>query len=108
MTRPFTAARARNEGFAALVAEGPVTFVQFVDGDCELARLDRGGDGLPSGPSDVAVACGRRRERFPEASVYNRLCDWEWDTPVGRARACGGDALMRASAFAAAGGFNRR
>jgi GT2 family glycosyltransferase len=51
------------------------------------------------------VVCGRRRERHPEASVYNRLCDREWNTPIGRALACGGDALMRRMAFEAAGGF---
>ena len=34
---PFTAARARNEGFARLLKLAPaVEFVQFVDGDCEL------------------------------------------------------------------------
>ncbi|MEX0303850.1 MAG: glycosyltransferase family 2 protein, partial [Leisingera sp.] len=53
----------------------------------------------------VAVACGRRRERFPEASVYNRLCDAEWDTPAGEAKACGGDALMRTEAVRSAGGY---
>ena len=49
--------------------------------------------------------CGRRRERFPQRSVYNLLCDLEWDTPIGEAKACGGDALMRVDAFAAVGGF---
>jgi len=38
MSRPFTAGRARNEGFARLLAiNGGVEFVQFVDGDCELS-----------------------------------------------------------------------
>ena len=46
---------------------------------------------------DIAAACGRRRERFPERSVYNLLCDIEWNTPVGEARACGGDVMMRVS-----------
>src|SRR5947209_8677700 len=37
MSRPFTAARARNEGFATLIARKPKTsVVQFLDGDCEL------------------------------------------------------------------------
>jgi len=54
----------------------------------------------------AAIACGRRRERFPQASVYNRLCDREWDTPVGEARACGGDALMRRAALDEVGGYN--
>src|SRR6476660_6372785 len=36
--RPFSAARARNEGFAALRAARPaIEFVQFLDGDCTLA-----------------------------------------------------------------------
>src|SRR4051812_38484166 len=45
MSRPFTAARARNEGFERLRAIDPeVRFVQFVDGDCELVDgwLERG------------------------------------------------------------------
>ncbi|WP_434618750.1 glycosyltransferase family 2 protein [Tabrizicola sp. M-4] len=106
MSRPFTAARARNEGFAALASDRP-DYVQFIDGDCALAPgwIETARDFLVEHPN-AAVACGRRRERFPEASVYNRLCDEEWNTPVGEARACGGDALMRADAFAAVGGFN--
>ena len=37
-SRPLSAARARNEGFARLAAVAPaVEFVQFVDGDCEIA-----------------------------------------------------------------------
>ncbi len=105
--RPFTAARARNEGFAALTAAGPVDHVQFIDGDCTLAPgwIETATAFLEAHPR-AAVACGRRRERAPEASVYNRLCDAEWNTPIGRAQACGGDALMRAAAFAAVGGFN--
>jgi GT2 family glycosyltransferase len=51
------------------------------------------------------VVCGRRREKFPWVSVYNAMCDAEWDTPVGLAKACGGDALMRLAAVRAVGGF---
>lgn len=106
MNRPFTAARARNEGFAALAEDNP-DFVQFIDGDCALASgwIETATAFLLANPT-VAVACGRRRERFPEASIWNRLCDDEWNTAVGKALACGGDALFRASAFAAAGGYN--
>ena len=109
-SRPFNAARARNEGFATLTAQNHnVRFVQFVDGDCEL-------DGnwlataVPflSGRNDVAVVCGRRRERHPEKSVYNALCDLEWDTPIGEAAVCGGNSLVRADAFEAVGGFDAR
>ena len=105
---PFTAARARNEGFAVLGKTGRrPEFVQFVDGDCELAPgwIETAHAFLRDNP-EAAVACGRRRERFPEASVYNRLIDAEWDTAIGRARACGGDALIRSAAFSAVGGFN--
>ena len=107
MTIPFTAARARNEGFACLQRLLPtMRYVQFVDGDCEVVDgwLPRALAFLDTHP-DVAVVCGRRRERFPQHSVYNLLCDYEWDTPVGEAKACGGDALMRADAFAEASGF---
>lgn len=103
MSLPFTAARARNAGLAALT---DVALVQFIDGDCELAA-----EWLPAATAfladhaDAAVVCGRRRERHPEASVFNRLCDLEWDTPVGEATACGGDSLMRAEAVRAVGGF---
>ena len=107
MSVPFTAARARNAGFARLRELAPqLRYVQFVDGDCEMLDtwlaaaasflLDRG---------DVAVVCGRLRERFPDRSVYNRLCDMEWDRPAGQTRACGGIAMMRADVFAEVRGF---
>lgn len=104
---PFTAARARNAGFARLLEEGAPEFVQFVDGDC---RVQPGW--LPAARAflaahaDVAVVCGRRREIHPEASVWNRLCDAEWDTPVGAAKACGGDALMRSAAVRQVDGYD--
>ena len=107
MSQPFTAARARNEGFAAIMAMRPQTeFVQFVDGDCELDRdwLDAA-LAFMANRKDVAVVCGRRRERYPKQSVYNQLCDIEWNTPVGEASACGGDSLLRAIAFKQIGGF---
>lgn len=105
---PFTAARARNSGVAHLLQASPQTeFVQFVDGDCEIAPgwLDYALAQLDANPN-VAVVCGRRRERFPEQSLYNRLCDIEWDTPIGEALACGGDSMMRVAAFQQVGGFN--
>lgn len=105
MSRPFTAARARNAGVAALGADCR-GHVQFLDGDCmvEPSWIPAAVRFLADNP-DVGVVCGRRRERFPEASVYNRLCDREWDTPIGEAKACGGDALMRLDAFRAVGGY---
>jgi glycosyltransferase involved in cell wall biosynthesis len=105
---PFTAARARNAGFEALSSAHPdLAYVQFVDGDCEIAPawLELAKETLKAG-KDLAVVCGRRRERYPEASVYNRLCDMEWNTPIGEATSCGGDALIRASAFRQVGGYD--
>lgn len=104
---PFTAARARNAGIAALAQGTPPALVQFVDGDCQLDPdwLATAQDFLSQNPK-VAVVCGRRRERFPEHSVYNRMCDAEWDTPIGAALACGGDALMRWSALTEVDGYN--
>ena len=107
MSRPFTAARARNAGFARLRETSPqARYVQFIDGDCELFGdwmgvatrfLDRN--------ADVVCVCGRLRERFPEMSIYQRLCDFEWDRPAGETDACGGIAMMRIGPFADAGGF---
>lgn len=108
MARPFTAARARSEGVDLVNTRWPDTeLVMFVDGDCELEAnwLDSATAYLAGHP-DVAVVCGRRRERFPGASFYNKLADWEWDTPIGDATACGGDSLMRLSAYRESGGFN--
>lgn len=108
LTRPFTAARARKEGAELLFARVPdVAYIMFVDGDCELEPgwLDRATAFLTANP-DFAAVCGRRRERHPEASFYNALADYEWTTPVGEAAACGGDAMMRADAYRAAGGFD--
>jgi len=107
MTRGFTAARARNEGFRRLMTLVPgVEFVTFIDGDCELFPAWRAEAAafLQSHP-DVVAVCGRRRERFPEATIYNQLCDIEWNTPVGEALAFGGDVLIRAPALAAVGGY---
>lgn len=107
LSRPFTAARARNAGVLALTAEGAEPdYVQFVDGDCEVVPgwVARGLQGFRDHPGAVVI-CGRRRERHPEASVYNRFCDREWNTPVGEALACGGDALMRLQDFHAVRGY---
>lgn len=105
LDQPFTAARARNAGLLAL-AEAPPEFVQLVDGDCVLdpGWISAALAAFARHP-DAVVVCGRRRERFPEASVYNRMADREWDTPIGQAKACGGDALMRFAPVMAAGGY---
>lgn len=107
MSIKFTAARARNRGFERLRQLWPdVTSVQFVDGDCVVldAWLPTAAAYLEANPKVVCVS-GRLRERFPEHSVYNRLCDAEWDRPVGETTACGGIAMMNAASFELVGGF---
>ncbi len=107
-TIPFTAARARNAGWMHLQQTHPhIQFVQFVDGDCEVVDgwLEQAQQELEGCP-ELAVVCGRRREVLPTASIYNQLCDIEWNTPVGEALACGGDSMMRMVALQQANGFN--
>jgi glycosyltransferase involved in cell wall biosynthesis len=107
MALPYTAARARNAGLERLRELYPqLKLVQFVDGDCEVqcGWFDAAIAHFNNFPSVVAV-CGRRRERFPNRSIFNRLCDLEWDTPIGRTQACGGDAMFRVEPLVEVGGF---
>jgi glycosyltransferase involved in cell wall biosynthesis len=107
MRRPFTAARARNSGFIHLRRLAPeLAYVQFVDGDCELI------EGWPERAvsflqlhRDVCAVCGWRRESHPERSIYNLICDREWNGPVGQVPMLGGDVMMRTVALEAVGGY---
>ncbi len=108
MSQPFTAARGRNVGYREAVAIDPqIDFVQFVDGDTEVAT-----DWMPRAiaflqQNDRAAAVfGRRRERYPDASVYNRMCDLEWDVPIGPVRYFGGDVMVRRRAFDEVEGYD--
>jgi glycosyltransferase involved in cell wall biosynthesis len=104
---PFTAARARNAGLRRLrELEPQLDYVQFLDGDCELAPgwLEKAERFLTENPR-VAAVCGRLREKHPERTVYNLLCDIEWDAAPGEAHTCGGIAMMRVEALAAARGY---
>lgn len=108
MSIPFTAARARNAGWGFLTETyADLDVIQFVDGDCEVSVGWFGAaiTALSLEPN-LAVVFGRRRERFPDKSIYNRLCDHEWNVPVGVVASCGGDALFRNSAIAAVGGYS--
>jgi GT2 family glycosyltransferase len=107
MSIPFTAARARNAGFARLLDANPdIEYVQFIDGDCEMMAgwAESALAFLDANPA-VAVVCGHRHERYPERSVYNLLCEFDWDGPVGKVKACGGDSVMRVPAFRGVNGF---
>ena len=104
---PFTAARARNAGFASLLMAMPsLKYVQFIDGDCILDAewINVAGKFLDENPG-VACVCGRLNERFPNASFYNALCDAEWDTPIGETTQCGGIAMFRVESLKAVGGY---
>lgn len=107
MSSPFTAARARNLGIIRLNEKwGNLQYVQFVDGDCMLVEGWLGvAENFLDERNDVAVVSGRVRELCPEATVYNGICDIEWDTPVGEASQCGGIAVMRIPAVLNLGGF---
>ena len=72
----------------------------MVDGDCEMQPgwIEAGLAALRA-ESDLALVFGRCRERYPERSIYNALCDDEWAAPVGEAAVCGGNALFRVSAL---------
>lgn len=106
MTMPFTAARARNAGLARLGEISDVDFVQVIDGDCELRSgwIEKAIEALGA-RTDVAMVAGRLRERFADATVWNKLADAEWDTPVGEVDAVGGIAVLRKSAVDAVGGY---
>lgn len=104
---PLTAARGRMAGLAVLQSRYPeCRYVHFIDGDCVLqpAWLPRAIAFLDE-HANVAAVCGQRFEAVPGASPYNQLIDIEWNTPVGQADACGGDALMRITALEQVGGF---
>jgi glycosyltransferase involved in cell wall biosynthesis len=98
---PFTAARARNAGLAQLLLIDPeLEFVQMVDGDCEVQPgwLEQALAVMDS-ERNLAAVFGRTRERDPQRSIYNALCDDEWNVPVGEAAGCGGNALFRIPAL---------
>lgn len=104
---PFTAALARNRGAQRLLElDANLEYIQFIDGDCEMHHTWlQAAQVFLDEHSDVAVVCGRRFECFPDKSIYNALCDREWDTPVGEAESSGGDSLIRVQAYLQAGGF---
>nr|WP_026198585.1 glycosyltransferase family 2 protein [Wenxinia marina] len=104
---PFTAARARNAGADALRADGLPDFIQFVDGDCavEPGWIDAAAAALAADPG-LGLVTGWRSEMHPEASVFNRMAEAEWHRPAGPIRTCGGDMMVRTTAFEQVGGFD--
>ena len=111
-SRPFSAARGRNEGLEEALKHGSLEFVLFLDGDCILQP-----DFPPAAVRifeqnpDCAIVTGHLSERHPEASIYNRLCAIEWRGPAGKIEnmnGLGGIMLARVSALREVGGFNEQ
>lgn len=108
MSVPFTAARARNMGFAALMeAPDPPEFVQFLDGDCIMAAgwLDAGEARLREN-SELGLLTGRQAELNRDITVFNQMSDVEWKRPAGEIDACSGNMMVRVSAFQEVDGFD--
>ncbi len=109
--RPFTAARARNEGLDALtVAHPDAAYVMFLDGDCCLDPKfpDRAVTALRADP-DCAVIVGHLHEEQTAPSIYTRLSAIEWSSTTGEIRDFGnfgGIMLARISDIRSIGGFN--
>ena len=104
----FTAARARNAGIEALLKRAPdLTKIQFVDGDCTVEPdwIETASAALNADPQ-LGGVFGRRREIAPQRSVYNRICDVEWNVPIGPTLATGGDAMFRVDALKAVSGYD--
>lgn len=105
--RPFTAARARREGYEHLLNTQCPDIVQFIDGDCAIdpGWIEKGIEALNT-HSNVGIVTGWRREVHPEASLYNDLCHHEWNRPAGEITTCGGDMMVRRSVLEQAGPFD--
>ncbi|HVT82310.1 MAG TPA: glycosyltransferase [Phycisphaerae bacterium] len=109
MSRPFTAARARNEGIRRLMQLQPnLTFIHTLDGDVEMIDgwLEAAIAEMQAHPK-AAVLSGLRIEKYPEKSPFIRMCNIEWNKGKGYP-ACEGDAIMRIEAFNKVGGFNEK
>lgn len=110
-SRPFSAARGRNEGVEEVLRRWPTTeFMMFLDGDCVLhPDFPAGAAAIFEQQAQRAIVTGHLTERHPDASVYNRLCAIEWRSPAGEIRdmnRLGGIMAIRVAAFRQVGGFN--
>lgn len=105
---PINASRARNAGFDVLVAENPaIEYVYFIDADCELADgwLTASVAVLES-KQQIAIVCGRLREKYRTESIYMRLCDIDWYVKPGEVDRCGGIFTVRRAVFEELTGFD--
>ena len=108
--RPFSAARARNEGFERLLSNhSQIEYVQFIDGDCYLLNgwLEAASRALAEDRMRAAVV-GHLIERNVRSSRYNKLCAMEWRSTPGDLTDygyLGGISMMRTDVFRELQGF---
>lgn len=107
--KPFSAGRARREGFRKLTETHPgLELIQFLDGDCVLESdwINIAIEHLDS-EQDVGIVCGKLSEEAPQRSAYNRMNALRWNAaPQGNIDACGGIFMIRRTVYESAGGFN--
>lgn len=99
------AARARNAGLAEVRAH----FVQFVDGDTRI-EPGWGRKGVEALTTDAALVGveGSLREKDPNASIYNAVCELDWPSSPGEIDYVGGNGLYRVAPLREIGGFDPR
>ena len=111
MDTPFTAARARNSGYQRLLQLHPqIQYVQFIDGDCQLAPgwIEAALKQFSADPTTAAVI-GHLHEKNENLTPYNKLCALEWRSPVGRITdygGFGGISIIRRDVLDSLNGFN--
>ena len=72
----------------------------MVDGDCEVQTgWIRKGATVCVQSLNFAGVLSQLRGNLPERSIYNALCDDEWNTPIGDATSVGGIAMFRIAAL---------
>jgi glycosyltransferase involved in cell wall biosynthesis len=97
------AAKARNAGWRAATS---ATFVQFVDGDSELAAGWLPHALLAFADPGVGAVFGGFREMHPSASIYNRFADLDWPTASGAVDTFGGIVMVRRACLEQTGGYD--
>jgi len=108
LEKPYTAAKARNEGALYLLNKFPqISAIQFIDGDCILIPgwLETASAALDNDPN-LASTYGNIVEEAPFSTIYNRLLSMEWKDAPGISSHFPGITTMRASSWEKSGGYN--